>query len=496
MLNDLVMETRYNAVELHHSFENTSQKWKFVQDKDWKSVPKYFYIVSEHDGKVIDSRRDTPDQELMISPKSGRDSQLWGWDSSGTKLINKLGLVASTKMKQKKASTSVILSLRTGTLNQRWQLKDGYIRSDLNDLVLGIGNSQIIMELPDGRKTQKWKLVAEEDLNKYFYVLNGEDGKALDSTTDEKGNQLITSELLRHSSQMWKWDSEGRLVSKSGLVADINVADINEPNVEAGAQVVLSPSTDTSSQKWEVDEDYIKSKQYPLVMGTCESEFTTELNLGELSTELDMKELTAELDLDTVYSNSEVVMQPPGDRLSQKWKFLHVQDRHISTSLFFFIVNGEDGKVLDAAVNKPGEQLITYTALHRGTQLWRWDFEGRLVNKAGLVAVVKLKDKIKSLITQAQYDVFHLIQKAGDPIVLSSLNGDSNQAWRVEEHVIKSGMNDLAMDASGSRVTMSSVSDSLAQKLEFVPEDLWDDYKLMMENENPLSASAFLERSR
>ena len=52
-------------------------------------------------------------------------------------------------------------------------------------------------------------------------------------------------------------------------------------------------------------------------------------------------------------------------------------------------------------------------------------------------------------------------------------------------------MNDLAMDASGSRVTISSVSDSLAQKWEFVPEDLWDDYKLMLEDENPLSVAAF-----
>ena len=219
----------------------------------------------------------------------------------------------------------------------------------------------------------------EEYQSKHVYVLNGEDGKALDSTSGEKGNQLITSEFLRNSSQMWKWDSDGRLVSSAGLVADISVADINEPNVEAGAQVVLSTSTDNWRQRWEEEDEYIKSKQYPLVMGACESV------------------LAAELDLDAMCSNSEVVMQHPADRLSQKWKFLNVEDLQTSSSPYFFIVNERDGKVLDAANNEVEEQLITFTALRRGTQLWRWDSEGRLVNKAGLVAGVKQKYKIQTL---------------------------------------------------------------------------------------------------
>ena len=267
---------------------------------------------------------------------------------------------------------------------------------------------------------------------------------------------------------MWKWDSEGRLVSNAGLVADISVADINEPNVEAGAQVVLSTSTDTWRQKWEEEDEYIKSKQYPLVMGACESV------------------LAAELDLDAMYSNSEVVMQYPAGRLSQKWKFLNVEDHQKSSSPYFFIVNERDGNVLDAANNEAGEQLITFTALRRATQLWRWDSEGRLVNKAGLVAGVKQKYEIQTLVAQ--------MQKANDPVVLGSPTGNSDQAWRVEGHIIKSGMNDLAMDASGSRVTMTSASDDLAQKWEFVPEDMWEDYEQMLESRNPLSDAVFWKK--
>ena len=185
-----------------------------------------------------------------------------------------------------------------------------------------------------------------------------------------------------------------------------------------------------------------------------------------------------ELDSDTMSANSEITMQQPADRPSQKWKFLYEQDQHTEASGYFFIVNVKDGKVLDAAKNEPGEQIITYTALRRGTQLWRWDSAGSLVNKAGLVAGVNKKLNVKR----------------SDPVVLCSLTGDSNQSWSFGKQVIKSGLDDLVMDASGSRVTITSISDCLAQKWRFVPEDLWEDYQLMLENKNPLSVAAFWKK--
>ena len=41
---------------------------------------------------------------------------------------------------------------------------------------------------------------------------------------------------------------------------------------------------------------------------------------------------------------------------------------------------------------------------------------------------------------------------------------------------------------------MSSVSNGLAQKWSFVPEDLWDDYELMLESKNPLSIATFWKK--
>ena len=470
MLSKLVMETRDNAVEMRHSLNSPSQMWKIDPDKNRKPMMQYFYVVSEKDGQVLDSKKDTLEQELIVSPKSGRKTQLWRWDSTGYKLINKLGLVAEVKNHEKETRVSVILWSPTGDSNQRWQHVAGYIRSEFNDLVMSIWNSQITMGIPSDENAQKWKLIPEEDLNNCFYVLNEEDGKALVSTSDQEGGQLITSELLRHSSQMWKWDSEGRLVSNTGLVADIK-----GQSAEAGDQVVLSAFKDASNQRWEEDGDYIKSKHNNLVMGSWKSELMTEL------------------DFDAIPLNPEITVQQPADRPSQKWKFLY-EDHHTSSSGYFFVVNLYDRKVLDSGKNEPREQLITFTALRRATQLWRWDSEGRLVNKAGLVADVKQKNEIQSLITQAQFDPFQKIQKAGDPVVLKSPNGNSNQVWRVEENVIKSCLNDLAMDASGSRVTVISVSNSLAQKWDFVPEDLWGDYELMLESRNPLSETAFSKK--
>ena len=189
MFNDLVVDARGNTVEMHHSLKTPSQKWKAVPDTNLKSALQYFYIVSEKDGQVLDFGRNSPGQELVVSPRSGKYTQLWRWGLNGSKLVNKLGLVADIKKKRKEAGASVIVWSPTGNLNQRWHQEGCYIRSELNGLVLTILDSGISMQVPSDESTQKWKFILEEEYqSKHFYVLNGEDGKALDSTSGEKGN--------------------------------------------------------------------------------------------------------------------------------------------------------------------------------------------------------------------------------------------------------------------------------------------------------------------
>ena len=297
MLNDLVMDAPGYTVEMHHSLKSPSQKWKVVPDTNLKTVTQYFCIVSERDGQVIDSEGNSLGRRLCVSPRSGKYTQLWRWDSSGSRLVNKLGLVAVIAMNRIEAGSSVIVWSPFDRLSQRGHQESGYIRSELNGLVLGNLNLRITMQVPSDKSTQKWKLILEEEYkNKHFYILNAEDGKALDATTDVEGKRIITSEFLRHSSQMWKWDSKGRLVSNAGLFVDIK-----EQSADAGAQVVLSSSTNASNEKWEEDGEYIMSKYYNLAMGTWK--FT-------------------EPDSYSMSAISEITMQQPADRPSQKWKFL------------------------------------------------------------------------------------------------------------------------------------------------------------------------------
>ena len=146
---------------------------------------------------------------------------------------------------------------------------------------------------------------------------------------------------------------------------------------------------------------------------------------------------------------------------------------------YFYITCKKDVNVLDCDTWDRPTALTALTTkerkAHRDTQLWKWDSEGRLVNKAdnSLVADVKQENKAP-----------------GTPVILWSATGNANQIWRVEDDIIKSGLNDLAL-VGGSRVTMGTVSNSAAHKWEFVPESLWDEFKVTLETGNPVKNAAF-----
>ena len=107
--------------------------------------------------------------------------------------------------------------------------------------------------------------------------------------------------------------------------------------------------------------------------------------------------------------------------------------------------------------------------------MWKWDSEARLVNKHEFVA-----------------DIPDGSKDAGTPIVLNTPDDDNlGQKWRVEEDAIKSVLSGLVMDVSDSWITMKESSGRTSQKWEFVPEDCWEDYKIMLDNRNPLTEATF-----
>ena len=144
---------------------------------------------------------------------------------------------------------------------------------------------------------------------------------------------------------------------------------------------------------------------------------------------------------------------------------------------YFYITCKKDGKVLDCDSNRPTKltALVTRNWIEdQDTQLWRWDCEGRLVCKAANNFVADVKENNKA---------------PGTPVILWSPTENSNQVWIVEGDVIKSGLNNLAM-SGGSRITMAKPSSDL-QRWEFVPEDLWKQYQLILESKNPVEEAEF-----
>ena len=157
--------------------------------------------------------------------------------------------------------------------------------------------------------------------------------------------------------------------------------------------------------------------------------------------------------------------------------------RRIKMSDYFYITCKKNGKVLDCdSPNRP--TLLTALVTRRrerryDTQLWKWDCHGRLVNKAGNNLVADIKKKNKA---------------SGTPVILWSPTENSNQVWRVEGDVIKSGLNDLAISGRDFRVVMASEPIPEGGRWEFVPEQLWKEYEVVLEGKNPVKEAEFLRK--
>ncbi|KAJ7390040.1 hypothetical protein OS493_027565 [Desmophyllum pertusum] len=150
-------------------------------------------------------------------------------------------------------------------------------------------------------------------------------------------------------------------------------------------------------------------------------------------------------------------------------------------SQYFYIVSRLNGYVLDISASKKGSDVINYPQHGGANQLWKWGEGSRLVNKLGLVLDIKGADT-----------------EAGTHCIGWDANNGLNQKWRVEEGAIKSNLTEnLVIDVAGSNVEpgafihMWDVNGTSAQKWSLVPEDAWDDFKLVQANPNPLTRAQF-----
>lgn len=153
-------------------------------------------------------------------------------------------------------------------------------------------------------------------------------------------------------------------------------------------------------------------------------------------------------------------------------------------SEYFFVVSQMNGFVLDISGSTKGGDIINSPADGGPNQLWRWN-GSQLVSKLDLVLDINGAD-----INGAE------CARGTKSIALHS-NGGLNQKWRFEEGAVKSNMNDLvldvegAIDKAGTRVIMWDHHGGQSQKWFIVPQDAWDDFKLVQANPNPLTRAHF-----
>ena len=277
----------------------------------------------------------------------------------------------------------------------------------------------------------------------YFLIVSLENGLVLDISPGKKGGDLVLREARGKSSQLWTLDEDRRLVSKLGLVADIK-----DKKKKAGGVCHAWEAHDGLNQKWRFEDDTIKSDFNNLVIDA---------------------------------HTQPVAMYQADSSLSQKWYFIPENpwpdDLPVVPSVkYFFIASQKNGLVLDISTGTKGGYLVlSHEAQGKPSQLWRWDEDCRLVSKLGLVADIKGKNK-----------------KAGTECHAWEAHDDLNQKWRVEEGAIKSSLNDLVIDAARLPVTMRDAEEGTSsQKWFFIPENAWDDFRLVQAYPNPLNKAQF-----
>ena len=148
-------------------------------------------------------------------------------------------------------------------------------------------------------------------------------------------------------------------------------------------------------------------------------------------------------------------------------------------SEYFFVVSQMNGFVLDISGSTKGGDIINFPAHGGPNQLWRWN-GSELVSKLHLVLDVQGAERAR-----------------GTKSIAWHSNGGLNQKWRFEEGAVKSNMNDLVLDVegaigkAGTRVIMWDHHGGQSQKWFIVPQDAWDDFKLVQANPNPLTRAQF-----
>lgn len=386
-------------------------------DKEW------FFLVSELNDMVMCIEDGEQGAELVTWHRTGEEDQLWKFDDEG-RLVNKTGLVADIEGGDGEEGASVIGWERNDddeAENQKWRYEDGMIFSEMNEMVMDIdsgisrGGQKIVTWPMHGRPWQKWRVEypCDEDpvadnpsLKTWYFVESLLNGMVLDVAKAQHGGNLCLWHKHGNSNQLWRFDSEGRLISKLGFAADIRGRDDSE-----GAEVIgwMRNYEESENQLWSFVDGVMISQMNTLVMDVKDE--------GEDEGKI-------------------VHMWEQHDGDNQKWKLTEAKTEDLTrfAGKWLTIESELNGLVLSVEDGQAGGNLVVSRFTGGDHQIWTVDEKGNLMTKSGLLAEIKeeCREKYSELIG-------------------SRNNGksDTTQSWRYEYGLIVSELNGLVIDVDG-----------------------------------------------
>jgi len=233
----------------------------------------YFYIQSQLNHFVLSIDGFELGGDLVMYPAYGGANQLWQWGGDNT-LVSKMGLVADIQGGRNEKGTSCIGWYPNSGQNQKWCYENGTIKSTMNNLVMdiaeegtGITASVHTWEVT-GSLGQKWALVPanyQEEMPNYFYLQSQLNQLVLTIDGFKNGGTLVMYPAYGGANQLWQWGGDDTLVSKMGLVVDIQGA-----RDEEGTPCIGWYPNSGQNQKWRYENGTIQSTMNNLVLDVGE----------------------------------------------------------------------------------------------------------------------------------------------------------------------------------------------------------------------------------
>ena len=407
-----------NLQTCHMNSENRKDVGKFfycgkVDTASWDYYEKikpidYFLISSKMTAKVLAVR---PDYSVVLKTYSGDDNQLWYWDNGAirSKKHRHAFLQLHVSDYERSGWGKVYISSRRSGNNFLWNFENNQLTSQYKNLKLDVKYSHtydgaLVGVYPGtGYMNQKWSLSLDRF---YFIITSRHSGKVLDASLDESSTgKVILWSYHGKDNQLWFWDDDNiRCKQFPEKVLDLHMANYEANN---WGNVYLHPYNTGNNQRWKAEDDQIISSYKNLRLDVKQSSTSDRALVGG-------------------YRNHGGV--------NQRWTLS-------SSRPYFFILNKESGKVMDAA-SPASIELWHYT--NSDQQLWFWDGD--------VIRNKKYANKVIDL-HMSDYNKYRW-----GKIFLHPFNGGQNQRWDFENNYLSSEFKHLSVEVKdGSQADGSQI---------------------------------------